>query len=184
MMIIDMSPITSLPLSAVGDPEDPPHLHPGLAVGPPSALFLQPFLRGRCLVLLIVVVLLFLHILVLREEFFLLQVKLLLDGSCEVEEQWWEEKLGCLPCVADGSSPVMAALRRLRDPTPWMCLRVIPDLVVMGEGGQGEPAGWLFTALWESPHQSDNEQTSSQPNGKLCLTATPAGLMWRRHRLY
>lgn len=68
------------------------------------------------------------------------------------------ETLWYLPRVADGSSPVM--LRRLRDPTPWMCLRVIPDLVVMGEGGEGEPAGWPFTALWESPHQSDNEQTS------------------------
>lgn len=88
-MIVDVSPITSLPLSAVGDPEDPPHLHPGFAVGPPSSLFLQPFLRGRRLVLLllVIVVVLLLHILVLGEEFILLQVKLLLDGSCEEEQR-------------------------------------------------------------------------------------------------
>lgn len=35
----------------------------------------------------------------------------------------------------------------------------MPDLVVMGEGGEGELAAWPFTALWESPHQSANEHT-------------------------
>lgn len=72
----------------MGDPEDPPHLHPGLAVGPPSALFIQPFLRRRHLVLvIIVVVLLLLHIFVFCEEVILLQVKLLLHGSCGDEQR-------------------------------------------------------------------------------------------------
>lgn len=78
------------------------------------------------------------------------------------------ETLRRSPRPAGGSSPAMAALRRLRDPAPWMCLSVMPDLVVMGEGGEGEPAGWPFTPLWESPHQSVNGQTSQQPTGRRC----------------
>lgn len=41
----------------------------------------------------------------------------------------------------------------------------------MGEGGDGEPAGWPFIPLWESPHQSDNEQTSYQQTGKRRLNS-------------
>lgn len=52
------------------------------------------------------------------------------------------------------SSPGMAVLRRVRGTGPCRRLRVIPDLVVMGEGGEGELAGWAFTARCASAHHS------------------------------
>lgn len=83
----------------MGDPEDPPHLHPGLAAGPPSALFIQPFLRRRHLVLVIVIfLLLFLHVLVFCEEFVLLKVKLLLHGSWGDEQRWEMKPLVFTSC--------------------------------------------------------------------------------------
>lgn len=48
-------------------------------------------------------------------------------------------------------------LRRVRGPGPWRRFRVFPDLVVMGEGGDGELLGWTLTARWASPHHSVTE---------------------------
>lgn len=47
--------------------------------------------------------------------------------------------------------------RQFRDPGPCRRFRVMPDLVVMGEGGEGGEGGlpgWPFTPRWESPHHS------------------------------
>lgn len=58
------------------------------------------------------------------------------------------------------SSPGMAVQRRVRGAGTCRRLRVIPDLVVMGEGGEGELAGWTFMLRWASPHHSVTVQSS------------------------
>lgn len=56
--------------------------------------------------------------------------------------------------VSEMCPPGMETLRRLRGAGPFRRLRVMPDLVVMGDGGVGELAGWTFTARWGSAHHS------------------------------
>lgn len=63
------------------DPEDPPHLHPGLSVSPPPRLLLRPLLRGRAHVLFFLFLLAFLHVLVLGVVAVLLEMELLFDGT-------------------------------------------------------------------------------------------------------
>lgn len=48
--------------------------------------------------------------------------------------------------VSDMWPPGMDTLRRFRGAGPIRRLRVMPDLVVMGEGGVGEPAAGTFAA--------------------------------------
>ena len=68
--------------------------------------------------------------------------------------QTWYCSASHMICVTDFFSPGTAVPRRLRGPGPCRRLRVIPDLVVMGEGGVGRLAGWTFTPRWESAHHS------------------------------
>lgn len=63
----------------------------------------------------------------------------------------------CFGRGGGGWVPGMVVVRRLRGPGTCRRLRVMPDLVVMGEGGEGELAGWTFTTRWGSPHHSVTE---------------------------
>lgn len=77
--------LTPLSLPAVCDPEDPPHLHPGLSIGPSSGLLLRSLLWRRAHVLFFLFLLTFVHVLILRVVAVLLKMKLLLDCTAHKE---------------------------------------------------------------------------------------------------